>query len=214
MAIYYLYKIEINNNLYVGVHSTKNINDGYMGSGNLISKAIKKYGLKNFTKTILEVFDTEDEMYEKELLIVNSEFVSRKDTYNLVSGGRGGWLKSNQTISIKKNNDTDWYNSLRENISLGVRKAIQEGKCKCATKEFMMMRTKKSMLPESIEKRKKTYEKIKYQQKENHNLYGKKAIHKLGYGWMWVDKNNFNEYLENGWNKGKGGLKNGEINGY
>ena len=33
-----------NNKIYIGQHKTDNINDGYIGSGKLISSAIKKYG--------------------------------------------------------------------------------------------------------------------------------------------------------------------------
>ena len=62
---YYLYKITnlINNKFYIGVHSTEDINDGYMGSGKAIKAAEKKYGLNNFKKEILEYFDSIEEMY-------------------------------------------------------------------------------------------------------------------------------------------------------
>ena len=66
----YLYKIENlkNNKYYYGVHSTTDLNDNYIGSGKLLHKAYKKYGIKNFTKTILEFFENEDLMFEKEII--------------------------------------------------------------------------------------------------------------------------------------------------
>jgi hypothetical protein len=47
---YYFYKItnKINGKYYYGVHSTNNIEDGYMGSGVVITKAYEKYGIGNF----------------------------------------------------------------------------------------------------------------------------------------------------------------------
>jgi len=44
---HYVYKItnNINDKIYIGKHSSKDINrDSYLGSGIAISKAIKKYG--------------------------------------------------------------------------------------------------------------------------------------------------------------------------
>lgn len=92
--MYYLvYKVlnKINNKIYVGVHITSNINDGYMGSGKLLLRAINKYGIENFEKTILYMCITADEMFNKEAEIVNESFVGRSDTYNIKLGGHGGW---------------------------------------------------------------------------------------------------------------------------
>lgn len=87
-----IYKITntINNRIYIGAHSTEDINDSYMGSGKAIKAAQRKYGMKLFTKEILHVFDTSEEMYEKEREIVNLEFVNRPDVYNMGVGGHGG----------------------------------------------------------------------------------------------------------------------------
>jgi group I intron endonuclease len=86
---YTIYKItnKINNKFYVGMHQTENIDDGYMGSGKLIKRAIKKYGVENFTKEILHVFDNEENMKnkEKELVIISEQ------SYNLCDGGHGGF---------------------------------------------------------------------------------------------------------------------------
>ena len=87
----------MNNKIYVGVHKTMNINDGYMGSGKVIKDAIQKYGINNFKKDILETFENSESMYAKEKQIVNEQFLSRDDVYNLRRGGHGGfdYLNSN-----------------------------------------------------------------------------------------------------------------------
>lgn len=109
---YTVYKITniINNNIYVGVHKTKNIDDNYMGSGKIICKAINKHGIENFKKEILHFLDSEEEMYLKEKEIVNAEFLSRKDVYNLNEGGLGGWTY----INTNKLNITE--NSIKSSI--------------------------------------------------------------------------------------------------
>ncbi len=90
---YYLYKVTnlINNRFYIGVHKTKNMDDGYMGSGKIIQHAVEKYGIKNFRKEILEVFDTTEMMYKREREIVTEDFLKSENVYNLRLGGSGGW---------------------------------------------------------------------------------------------------------------------------
>ena len=49
---YLVYKImnTVNGKIYIGAHKTKNIDDGYMGSGTLIQRAIKKYRFRELPK--------------------------------------------------------------------------------------------------------------------------------------------------------------------
>jgi group I intron endonuclease len=89
---YIIYKIinTKNQKIYIGKHQTLNVDDSYFGSGIALEKAIKKYGKKWFTKEVLYIFDTEFEMNEKEKEIVNEQFISTNQTYNLGVGGEGG----------------------------------------------------------------------------------------------------------------------------
>jgi len=80
----------INNKEYTGQHITEDLNDLYLGSGTVLKQAIEKYGKENFTKTILFVCDTFEEMNALEKLIVNEDYIGRSDTYNMALGGKGG----------------------------------------------------------------------------------------------------------------------------
>ncbi|UGO53297.1 putative homing nuclease [Klebsiella phage vB_KaeM_Nispero] len=95
---YLIYKItnNVNGKYYVGAHKTDDINDGYMGSGVLIKKAILKYGIENFTKEVIHYCESSEEMYLKESEIVTPEFLLG-NVYNLKLGGEGGFDYVNST---------------------------------------------------------------------------------------------------------------------
>lgn len=83
--------------IYIGKHQTNDPNDGYMGSGKHITRAIRKYGIDAFQKIILFSFSSEDEMNNKERELVTEDFCARDDTYNICSGGSGGFGYINRT---------------------------------------------------------------------------------------------------------------------
>lgn len=87
----YFYKItnNINNHFYYGIHSTDNLNDGYMGSGHRLHRAFKKYGICNFSKEIIKYFDCREDALNYEEEIVTESLVKDENCYNEILGGGG-----------------------------------------------------------------------------------------------------------------------------
>lgn len=91
--MFYIYRItnKINGKTYIGQHKYKKLNDSYMGSGKLIKRAQKKYGIENFEKEILysriQYKTTADDM---ERFAIAKERAIGKAEYNIANGGEGG----------------------------------------------------------------------------------------------------------------------------
>lgn len=113
---YTVYKITnlINGKIYIGLHQTMDLDDGYLGSGLNIRRAIEKYGSENFKKEYIAIFDENEKMYDLEKQLVNEEFIKRTDVYNINIGGDGGWFY------VNKNFDKE----LRRKICQNANKAI------------------------------------------------------------------------------------------
>lgn len=115
---YTIYQITnlVNGKIYIGKHQTSNLDDDYMGSGKLLKSAQSKYGLENFKKDIIHIFDTEDEMNAKEAELVTEEFCNRSDTYNICVGGQGGFSYINnnpENFLTEKRLNALWSNEQR-----------------------------------------------------------------------------------------------------
>lgn len=94
---HYIYKTTclITKKYYIGMHSTNNINDGYLGSGNLISRSIHKHGKENHIIEILEFFPNRKSLSIREKEIVNEKMLKEELCLNLKLGGEGGWENVN-----------------------------------------------------------------------------------------------------------------------
>lgn len=92
----YLIKNDINGKTYVGQHTTKELRDGYFGSGTILNKAIEKYGKENFELGYLAFCETKEELNEQEKLWIDYfQHHETRGNYNIAKGGRGGDLISN-----------------------------------------------------------------------------------------------------------------------
>jgi len=87
---YLIYKVTnlLNGRYYIGRHSTKNVDDSYMGSGIGIKNAIQKYGAENFKKEIIAEALSADDLWELEKEIINEDIVKDPKSYNMAYGGK------------------------------------------------------------------------------------------------------------------------------
>lgn len=114
----------VNGKVYIGVHKTEDPNkfDKYIGNGievgytinnptTAFQRALKKYGYSNFKRSILYVFDNEDDAYSKEAEIVNIDFIKRRDNYNTALGGRhpGNKYKTIYQYDLQGNYLGEWF---------------------------------------------------------------------------------------------------------
>lgn len=198
--ILYKTRNDITNKFYIGIHSTSNLNDGYLGSGKIIRYSIKKYGEENHSIKILEFLNSRKELLEKESKIINNELLKDPLCMNLQLGGNNGWglINSDSEIqkikSIKGNkkktwlleNDKEWTNNYKKKVSKGVKESL-----------------KKYNRWEGKHHSEKTISKMK----ESH-----RGKHEMNKNRRWISNGNeikmisileLDEYINNGWKRGR-----------
>jgi group I intron endonuclease len=211
---YTIYQIinTINSKIYIGKHQTNDIDDGYMGSGKNLKRAIKKYGIENFVKEVLYVFDSEKEMNYKEAELVTEEFCLREDTYNICVGGQGGFSHINLDENFRKNKNkkarrvTDsilkikygvenpsQIDFVKQKLSIKMKERWRDGKISLPPTPFLGK-------SHSLETKKKMSESKKGK------FTGEKNSQ---YGTMWITNGNINkkvkcdDIIPDGWYKGR-----------
>jgi hypothetical protein len=119
------------------MHSTNNIEDGYLGSGKRLRYSIRKYGKDNHTKEILEFFESRELLIEAEKKAITPDMISDVNCMNLVAGGCG--FTSEYAIEcLKKANDKlkilrldkDWVDRISKILSNSQYKSWADGKRK------------------------------------------------------------------------------------
>jgi hypothetical protein len=104
----YIYVITnlVNNKKYIGDHSTNCLDDGYLGSGKpLFENAKRKYGRKNFSKEILEFFNTKQKAFSAQEKFIYEYNTLAPNGYNLspTGGLRVSGCHSKETIEKIRN---------------------------------------------------------------------------------------------------------------
>jgi group I intron endonuclease len=159
-----------NGMFYIGIHSTSNLEDGYLGSGDRLRRSIRKNGKNNFKLEILQFFDCREDLIKKEAELVNESLINDPMCMNLKPGGSGGFVNDKhkfdfleagkksmiialnngrKTQSNKWKNDKEWSDKKRRNMSESLKgrkptfkgkKHTEETKKKISKKNSVMQR--------------------------------------------------------------------------
>ncbi len=139
-TIHYLYKTTclVTGRYYIGMHSTYNLDDGYMGSGKRLRYSIRKYGVDNHKKEILKFFHTRELLIEAEKEAITPEMITDDNCMNLKGGGEGGFISEeqqryrsecgNKAFIEKLKTDEVFTKKWKKNISETHKKRCEQGK--------------------------------------------------------------------------------------
>ena len=182
----YFYKItnNINGHFYFGVHSTNNLDDGYMGSGKRLHIAYKKYGIENFSKEILKFFDTVKEAYEYEAEVVNESLVKDDTCYNMQLGGKS--ISLSGFITVKTKNSSEYF--------------------VIPVEEYYKHKNKYYTIWNGRHHSSESRQKISKSMTKENTTSSRRWMNKDGYV-KYVLKTKIDEYLNNGWDFGRPGYK-------
>lgn len=218
---HYLYKTTclINQKFYIGIHSTSKLTDGYIGSGRLLWRSIRKYGKENFKVEILEFFNDRISLKNYEREIVNEELLKDPLCMNLSLGGYGGWnnpfinVQDKNGLKLKINRNDPLYLS-GELISIYKNRLVAKDK---EGKRFMISiddprylsgelvgNTKGSKFHSQEFKDMISLQNSKLQSGEGNSQFGKCWVYNLDLKQSKsIKKENINLYLTEGWIKGR-----------
>lgn len=190
----------VNGNRYIGQHKSQNVKDDYIGSGILLTKAIKKYGKENFIKNILCTCNNREELNEKEKYYINFfDAVNSPDYYNIASGGEGGLNCTKEHLSQMLSGE--------KNPMYGKHHSEEaRKKCSEAAKRQPHLKGVKKM----SESAKKKLSEAHKGMKASDETKAKMSEMRKGRKWVnngvvtkWIPSNELTSYLADGWVTGR-----------
>lgn len=203
---HFIYKTTnvVNGKYYVGMHSTDDLEDGYIGSGKRLWYSIRKYGRDKFVIERIEFFETREALIEREKKLVDDELLRDPMCMNLMKGGEGGFISEEQ--------------QKRRSIAAGLAKAailktdpdMMKKLVECAANNFRRAHTSGKIKYDTFRNKKHTSatkDKIGMR-----NSVLQRGVGNSQYGTCWIFKLNENKkikkeeleyYLSQGWTKGR-----------
>ena len=212
---HFIYKTtnKLTNQYYIGMHSTHNLNDDYIGSGKKLWYSINKYGRDNHIFEILEYLSDRNSLKNREKEIVNYDLLKDNMCLNLNLGGTGGWYCANSNSDLQKEknkkalkklkwleeNDKEWLELKLKRLSISQKNSYLNGRIPI-TPNWNGRKHKE----DSKEKMKNTHLLNNHQKGEKNSQYGTCWIHNINMKEnKRINKNDIENWLSIGWIKGR-----------
>jgi hypothetical protein len=193
------------------MHSTYNVNDGYLGSGKKLRYSIRKYGKENHIKNIIGFFENRDMLCEAEKKFITYDILNDKYCMNLKEGGVGG-------SDFKHINDNKLNNKVNQCVLGGIAFSKRLNEDEDLLKSYKIRFI--NMVKEKHKEGKFNYDNFKG---KTHSDETKKKMSKTSkgmgkgennsqFGTCWVTKENINKkikkdelhfFINLGWSKGR-----------
>lgn len=196
----------VNGKFYIGMHSTDNLLDGYMGSGKRIKYSLNKHGIENHVTEILEFVSSRQGLKLREAEIINEELLGEQLCMNIRLGGEGGFdhlsyeqrknnaLITNEKVRLRLLNDAEFENEYKQRSAERMKKTHADGKFEYG-KSF---KNKKH----SSETKEQMSLKAKERIGDKNSQYGSCWINKDG-SVKKIKKEELDHWIHEGWIKGR-----------
>lgn len=114
------------------MHSTNNLEDGYMGSGTRLVNSIKAHGRNNQVKEILIYCSSREELKDEEKKLVTPELIDTEYCMNLIEGGGSVYagIYAGNLNKIRLQTDPEYRTKFLNEKSLHFKNLHSQGKLK------------------------------------------------------------------------------------
>lgn len=209
---HYLYRVDrVDGKFYVGMHSTDDLADGYLGSGKRITRSVRKHGAEKHALTILEFLPDREALREGERQLVTRALLADPMCMNIALGGGAGWELVNDDEALRARayaNREARLAELRQNTDWAKAKSAAQSAAQRATagrRVFHGWPASASDAARSAEARAKraaTQARIGFQQGEKNSQHGSRWMHRDG-AVVKVPADEVAGRLETGWSFGR-----------
>ena len=203
---HFIYKTtcSVNGKYYYGMHSTDNLDDGYVGSGTRLWHSIRKHGIENFKLEILEFCSDRETLKKREAELITEDMLQDQMCMNLTLGGGGGWEtvnKNPKNKNIRRSNMITLNKTLWSNSEWVEKKRHHQIK---VNKKYKRRRGGWNGKTHSDKTKKLMSESRQGKQSgEKNSQFGTCWIYHKDFGNKKIKQEVLQNFLDNGWIKGR-----------